>query len=772
MQPLAPNRFGPNAVSPRLFANPDDAWLPNATATGFSHMPGTQPQGGLLEYWQILSRGKWTLLAIALLSTVLAGVLTHAQAPVYRAQSLVEIESLNENFLNMRNVSPTDENQGSQSPEYNIRTQIEVLQSRPVLERALQKLHLEKRILSSAQKHHSLLPWSLSSRETKPLSKQEMAFQAHQQAMGIAESSLRVRPETNSRILSISFDSTDPKIAADFVNSLTAAFTEVTLENRWRSTQNISEWLGRQLQDVKTKLQRSQEALQNYAHTENLTFLSETSSTGDTTVNERLKEMEVEVSRAQAERVVKEAAYEQVHNAPADSLPEVLDNPTLKEYQIELTTLRKQLADLSSAFTPQYPKIVSLRAQIATIVNALEKERSNILSRTRNEYDIAVRREQLVNRNYAAVTEMIARQSEKVSHYMLLKHELDSTRQLYESLVQRVKEADLASAMKASDVHVIESALAPHIPYKPVTMVNMAFGFLSGTFLGIVFVIQRARAYRGIQEPGDAALELNVPELGVIPASTLPASQFRRLLGPSGSSTDRKRPELTSWQQSPSVVAEAFRLTLTSLLLPSGNGEQPRVIAFSSANPSEGKTTVVSNLAIALARINRRVLLIDGDVRKRRLHRIFEVDNTRGLKEALEEDGAVAVQQTQIPNLYVLPSGQRANETLFFKSKLRDLLNRLRPEFDMILIDTPPLLQVSDARLICHAVDGVVLVVAQHTLRETALQVRQRLMDDGSNLIGTILNRWDPRTSVTGRGAGGYSDYYKYKDYYHDEKTV
>ncbi len=579
--------------------------------------------------------------------------------------------------------------------------------------------------------------------------------------MNLAIASLSVRPEPNSRILSIAFDSTDPTVAADFANSLTTAFTEVNLENRWRTTQNTSEWLGRQLQDVKVKLTQSQDELQKYAHAENLTFMSETSPTGDTTANERLKEMEAELSRAQSERVARQSAYEQVNNAPVDSLPEIVDNQTLKDYQIQLTTLRRQLADLSSSFTQEYPKIVSLRAQIATIESALEKERSRILFRTRNEYDIALRREQLVTRNYAAVTNLVATQSEKVSHYMLLKHEFDATRQLYESLVQRVKEADLASAMKASDVHVIESAQPPQIPYKPVQMLNMAFGLLSGTFLGVVYVIQRARAYHGIQEPGDAALELNVPELGVIPATKLPASQFRRLIGNSGQA-GRKRPELTSWQQSPSMVAEAFRLTMTSLLLPAQNGEQPRVIAFSSAHAHEGKTTVVSNMAIALASIDRRVLLIDGDIRKRRLHRIFEVDNTRGLKEALEGGTTVSVQHTQIPNLCVLPSGQGSNETLFFGSRLRDLLNRLKTEFDMILIDTPPLLQISDARLICHEADAVVLVVAQHTLREVAIQARQRLTDDGSNLIGTILNKWDPRTSVTGYGYGNYGPYKEY----------
>ncbi|HJY04671.1 MAG TPA: polysaccharide biosynthesis tyrosine autokinase, partial [Bryobacteraceae bacterium] len=316
-------------------------------------------------------------------------------------------------------------------------------------------------------------------------------------------------------------------------------------------------------------------------------------------------------------------------------------------------------------------------------------------------------------------------------------------------------------AMKATDIHVIESARPPQTPYKPRPLVNIAFGLLSGACLGALVLIQHARANTQIQDPGETALELNVPELGVIPATVQTKTpQFLRILGKSGSAASRERPELTTWQKSPSVLAESFRLALTSILLSSNSGVRPRVIALSSANPSEGKTTVVSNLAIALARINRRVLLIDGDLRKHRLHRIFEVDNTSGLNEVLAERSLPSVRETRIPNLFLLPSGKGASgDMLFFTSQLRGLLQQLKTEFDMILIDTPPLLQVADARLICNESDAVILVVAQHTPREMILLARQRLAADGSHLLGTILNKWDPKTSLNGYAYCG--EYYK-----------
>jgi capsular exopolysaccharide synthesis family protein len=753
MSPLQPPFSDSEAIlSKRQSRFDEDLRSLNVNSYPYSRTSDQQP-GTPLEYVRILTRRKGTLLVFALLSSLAALLFTRAQTSMYRARTLLEIETLNENFLNMRNVSPTAPEENSQSPEFNIRTQIAVLQSRPVLERMLQKKNLEKRLL--AQKQHRKFTWS----RTKTASAHESRVEMHDQAVSIAEAALHVRPQPNTRLIEVTFDSSDPRVAADLANSLTSAYSEVSFENRWRSIESTSEWLTRQLQDVKTKLEKSEDALQTYARASGLTFLS--GGAENTTSEERLRQLQLELSKAEADRVETQSKYEQATKAPAESLPEVIDNPTLRQYQVQLTSLRSQLADLSSSFTSTYPKVVSLRSQIAALETALERERTNVIIRTRNDYESAIRREKLVNKDYAAVIARMSEEADKISHYSLLKREVDTTRQLYESMTQRVKEADLASAMKATEIHVIESARPPQAPYKPVTRLNVGFGLLSGLCFGAVVIIQRARSNTRIQEPGETAFELNVPELGVIPtASSQKPSLIGRLLSNSGASASQNRSELTAHKKAPSVLTESFRLTLASILLPSKDGLRPRVIAFSSASASEGKTTVTSNLGTCLARMNRRVLLIDGDLRKRRLHRIFEVDNTVGLYEALTGRSTVSVKETKLPNLFVLPSGKGVDgDMLFYTSKLQELLERLKTEFDMILIDTPPLLQVADARLICSHADATVLVIAQHTPREVALLARRRLADDGSHLLGTILNRWDPRTSL--HPYPNYPEYYK-----------
>jgi receptor protein-tyrosine kinase len=228
--------------------------------------------------------------------------------------------------------------------------------------------------------------------------------------------------------------------------------------------------------------------------------------------------------------------------------------------------------------------------------------------------------------------------------------------------------------------------------------------------------------------------------------------------------------ELVTLQRQPSLIAESFRAVLTSILFSGENGDRPRVLVFTSAGPSEGKTTVVSNLAIALAEIHRRVLVIDGDLRKPRMHEIFDLPNERGLSDllaqrSLDEDAVKGVlQQTRVPDLFVLPSGPptAAAANLLHSPHLPSLLKTWRSEFDSILLDTPPMLQMPDARVLGRLADGVVLVLrAGRTTREMAQAAKQRFADDSTRVVGSILNNWDPKSSRDGH-YGYYKGYYRH----------
>ena len=307
----------------------------------------------------------------------------------------------------------------------------------------------------------------------------------------------------------------------------------------------------------------------------------------------------------------------------------------------------------------------------------------------------------------------------------------------------------------------------------------------------------REQVDRTLKRPGDTPFYLEVPELGVIPASAADSAsaapkrrkkvsiKFRLGNGsrrPKTASNERSlQPvkesllnsvELVTWQRKPSLQSECFRATLTSILFAGQNGDRPRIIVITSPLPAEGKTTVVSNIAIALAEINRPVLVIDADMRKPRLHEIFGIPNTWGLSDLLAGRNSLNgcpreafARETEIPDLYVLPSGPgiRSISNLLHSPRAPELLERVRKEFDTVLIDTPPMMQIADARVLGQIADAVILVVrAGQTTRDSAKTAAARFDEDGTLVLGTVLNAWNPSAS----GYGYYDDYYAYQKYY------
>jgi receptor protein-tyrosine kinase len=350
-------------------------------------------------------------------------------------------------------------------------------------------------------------------------------------------------------------------------------------------------------------------------------------------------------------------------------------------------------------------------------------------------------------------------------------------------MLQRVKEASLATAMRDSNVLVVDRAKPPLIPYRPSLPMNSAIGLFSGVLLGFGFLLLRERIDRRISAPGDAQVYLDLPELGVIPLDEAAVSwQIPNRLHPHGSASSLPPesalrsslgdcPELATWKRKPSLVAECARTTLTSILLPSQNGEGPQIIVLTSASPGDGKTTVACNLSIAMAEIGRKVLLIDGDLRRPRLHKVFGVANTWGLSDVLWADAPLEtvplshlVRETEVSGLSLLPGGSCGvtPSNLFYSPRMSRLLKRLRTEFDMVMVDAPPMIHLADARVLGRLADGVILVVrAGQTTTDSALFASQRFAEDGTRVLGTVLNSWDPKTS-RGYGYGSYRDYQAY----------
>jgi capsular exopolysaccharide synthesis family protein len=634
-------------------------------------------------------------------------------------------------------------------------TQARILQSRSLRERVLAKLPKDKYVhASTAGGWRKILglPDHGSAEDEKT---------------SVPKVEVKVRNIENTRMLEILCTSMDPVLAAEFVNGLAAEYTEANLESRWNSMKRASEWLTRQLDDLRVKLKQSEDQLQAYGKTSGLMF-------GKTTVGEeKLKQLQDELSKSRAERIARQSAFEIASTVPVDSIPQVLDSPRLNDARVQLARLRQQYAELNLAYTPDHYRLKRVQAQITEVEQELNRERDVIVKRIDNEYKSALRREELVTGSFRQEAGVAAEQAEKAIMYGIIQREVDTYRSLYDSFLQKTKEAGIASALRASNVRVVDPAYPPKMPVSPDLPFNTAAGAFSGLFLGLGILLVRETLDRSFRAPGEAPLHLRLPELGAIPTSRITGlSVGKRLLALNPvkrwGDRDAATVELVTWRESASTVAESFRGALTSILYSGHKGVRPRVILVTSTARGEGKTTAVSNIGIALAEIHQQVVLIDADLRKPRLHQLFDIGNTWGLTDLLTETTSLhdspieaLVRPTAISGLKILPSGpSTANiSRLLYSSRMSELVERLRSDFDTVLIDTPPMMYVSDARLLARIADAAILVIrAGKTSRDEVIAAKRRFVEDGIPVLGTILNAWDPNS----RSRHTYDDYHSY----------
>ena len=468
--------------------------------------------------------------------------------------------------------------------------------------------------------------------------------------------------------------------------------------------------------------------MQAYARATGLIYTSEK----DNLAEEKLRQLQTQISQAEAERGAKQAQYELATTSPAETLPEVLNDGSLRDYQLKLTELNRQHAELSASLTPEHYKVQRIQAQITELKTSLNQQRNNIVRRIRNEFEAAERRENLLKAQYAGQMQLVSGQAGKATRYNILKREVESNRQMYDALLQKMKEATVASANRASGVRVLDPASPPSVPYKPSLGTNAAVGLLGGLLLSMAAVVIRTRNDNTVQLPRDVTSTMGIHELGLIPSGKGPN------LG------------LTTWEHNLSPMAESFRSAVASMMF--SDGTPPKVTVFTSANPGEGKSTVISNMAIAWAQTRNRVLLIDGDMRRPVQHRFFGLSNRTGISDLLVGDDKIkessltaCVQPTCVPNLSLLAAGSNPDVVNFlYSSRLQDLLGMCRRTFDIVLIDSPPMLQMPDARVLARLADGVILVVRSgQTARGAAILATQRLTEDGTPVLGSILNSFD-----------------------------
>lgn len=692
--------------------------------------------------WFVIRRWKGTII-LAAIAGIVAGILISVlTSPRYEVQARLEVQDLNQDFLNMKQVTPlSDDMAASANALSDVQTQIQLLQSDTLLKQVVAE------VLNSEVKR---------GRNRDATAAELDQFWKHK---------LKIRGVDQTRVIELSIRSKDPELASVFLNRLCADAINHNVASRLEMSQSIGQWMSRLLQGAQDKLRASEAALQQYASSHGLIFTSDNANVAE----ENLRQIEDAYAQATALRIQKQSRYEKAKAGNANTVPDVLNDSSLKQYEDQLTDLERQRADLAALYTPSYAKIQRLDAQIASVKAALEREKQDIIARIQTDYEQAARQEALLSSAFKTQEQNYTNLEEKSVQYDILRHEVDSNRQLYDSMLQQVKQITIQSAIHPSNIRIVDPGYwHPDQPVWPKPVLACAFGLSLFSFAAILFAFARERADSTLKQPGDAAFFLNLPELGSVPhmpqRGVLAARSGHNVSG--GKSLLRLGSRKTAALKDQAfLVAESFRSIATSILFSGPDGNTPQVIVVSSAGPTDGKTTVVANVGAALARSGRRVLLVEGDLRRNRLDRVFDLSNEAGLTTLLEEnsltDGNLrsCVQPTREPGLFVLTGGPANIDTpdLLHSSILRRLIERLKKEFEVILIDTPPLLEIPDARLLGRIADGIIFVTrSRQTTVEAALAATQRLAFDKARVLGVVLNDWNPNES---RYYARYSQY-------------
>ncbi len=740
----------------------------------------TRPYG-LLDHLGVLWRFKYSLSFYILAGILAAGAISFKQKPDYRANLQLEVQELNQNFMNARDVDPAA-GTSPIAPDSYVQVQAQVLQSDELLARVIQRLKLDEqpeylaqietpvqRIARklNAEKLLSALPEQRALVIRRALDMPTAGSQTPQeQALQVAKANLKVKAAAQSSLVQLSYTAPDRHTPAAFLNALATEFVEHSMETRWAGTERTVAWLTTRLRDMRADLENSERRLQEYARRSGVLDTNGRETVGE----EKLRQIQAELSKAQADRTVLQAKYELITSTSPEQLPEVRDAQLLRDYKTRLADLERERSQLATTMTPEHFKVQRVSAQIAELKVLVANELNNIVSRIGNDYQASQRREALLRRSYDEQFQEVSAQSERSIPINVLKREVDSNRQFYQDMLQKVNAAGVAAAIRASNIRIVDAAREPLLPYKPDLFLNMGIGCMSGLMVGILSCfIREARRLRNrkVGRPGESSQLLRLPELGVIPTAKLTAGGWgngaRALISPAAAR--RNNNQLAVWQARPPMLSDSFHAALDSLLCNHGE-TAPQVIAITSALPEEGKSTISSYLALSMSEIGRRVLLIDADLRNPTLHQRFLLQNENGLSEFLQSTGPGTITPVLVPtkniggNIWVLPSGPATENApaLLASPRLASLLEEYRGQFDTILIDTPPVLLFPDARLLGRHSDGVVLVVRSNHNPIAAHQEAANLLQLSNNvLLGTILNGWEP---TPGSGYGSYYNRY------------
>jgi capsular exopolysaccharide synthesis family protein len=692
----------------------------------------------LLDYIGILRKHQWLILSFLLAVVTIVTIGTYRTQPVYDATTRIEIDRENSSILPF--TGGDAQYDAFEDLETYIETQSKVLTSETLAQQTIKSLQLDQNPQFGG--------------EAKDPGKLEVASstkgpQSSSEALGIFLDSLAVKRVPNSRLLDVTFSGTDPKLAANIVNTHISNYIEQNFRSRYEATTQASNWLAGQLDELKSKVESAEDARISYERNNQIWTIDEKQDV----TTQKLSDINKELTLAQADRINKEAVYQLVQSGNYDAIPAVRESHVVQDILKHQSELSSQYTEALNQYGPKFPKVVRLEAQLKDLDQLVSNEKKNIGNQIEAEYRGSRQRELLLQQALDEQKTEASAMADKMVQYNILKREAEANKQLYDGLLQKLKEAGISAGLRSSNIRVVDPALIPTYPSKPQKTRNITLAILVGLVGGIGLALLREYMDNTVKSPDDVETLGRLPSLAVVPAfdgSSHNRSRMSKLLKGPSPNGHPGHAGLVSHLQPQSQMSEAFRALRTSLLL-SQAGHPPQVILMTSALPHEGKTTAAVNLAVTLAQLGDKTLLVDGDLRKPGVSTALSMTDSKhaGLSSYLAGVTTldlVTVLHPGISNLSVIPTGPIPPNPadLLASHRLNDMVAELRKQYKFIVIDSPPIMAATDAVILSVVVDGVLLVVRSgETPKEAFLRTRDLLMSVKCHMLGVVLNAVD-----------------------------
>ncbi len=738
----------------------------------------TELQTQLKNYLRVIIKRKWTIISCLVLVLLITAVKVFTTVPMYHAQARMLIEKTGPNIVSFQDVMASDRGGGA---EY-YQTQYKIIASRAVAREVIRRLQLDQsdefkatpsnNPLSKAwngvtssltawvNQFFSLLQTKAPMSTAAPVVAETDKETTSGADIGLVNAFIRrisVKPLANSRLVDIGFTAKDPVLATKIVNTLAQAYIDHNLETRLQTIKEAMVWINERIAKERQRVEEAEKALQQY-RVEN-SIITEFSGDIETVMAEKMAELNNQIVEAESRRVEAETKYRkamQMKDNPllVDSIPELLDSSLIQQLKGAEVELIQEISQLSKKYGPEHPRMKAIRAQLETLKEPKQAEIQRVLESLKNDYEVALARENSLRASYVQQQQETMELSRKAVQYGFLKREMEGAREMYNILIKRFKEASVVEDIEATNIRIIDKAEGRGYMVVPNTKKDLQKGALAGLMIGLALAFLFEYLDNTFKAPDEIEQYLEVPYLGLVPSVA--------------KDEQHGTPELITTSDHKSPTSECYRSIRTKILFSSAE-EAPRTIMLTSATAKEGKTITSANLAVTMAQAGSRVVLVDCDMRRPRIHNIMNVSRDKGMSNALVGNCTLeeVIIPSSVPNLDVIPAGPippNPSELLGSKAMTR-VLAELGKKYDRIIIDTPPISAVTDPVVMAKFVDGVILVVHTNvTRREIVRDALSNLKMTQAHVLGAVLNNVD-----MARNAYYYQYYYHYGYYYSED---